>query len=111
MQDHRELVEELRLVSSIYGINEMVLQSNLTLLFYVCKHSASHFKDLYCDQTGENLDFVSSDSIIRVSSNFFYFFMLKCPYVLNENWFIGFSFRKRYLWSTVKRRKDFFLSF
>ena len=51
MQDHRELVEELRLVSSIYGINEMVLQSNLTLLFYVCKRSAGHFKDLYCDQT------------------------------------------------------------
>ena len=41
MQDHRELVEELRLVSSIYGMNEMVLQSNLTLLFYVCKRGTA----------------------------------------------------------------------
>ena len=41
VQDHRELVEELRLVSSIYGMNEMVLQSNLTLLFYVYKRGTA----------------------------------------------------------------------
>lgn len=43
MQDHRELVE-VGIVSSIYGMNEMVLQSNLTLLFYVCKRGAGHLE-------------------------------------------------------------------